>query len=183
MTTTSTHLPPERPDNATVTGWLEQEARRVRRALAELRAVGLDARTEEEDLGELASSSQHPADVASETFEREVDFGLIEDFERELAEVESAGGRVVAGTYGACERCGTLIASARLEAVPATRYCRPCAATVEVRNGWPVSAEPRRAVLVSDEFLADDDASVDDGEDDEDGSVEERAVNVVAIPL
>ena len=40
----------------------------------------LGERTEEEDVGEIASSSQHPADVASETYEREVDFGLVEDF-------------------------------------------------------------------------------------------------------
>src|SRR5690349_14987417 len=173
VSTTSTDLPPDHPDAATVTDWLEREARRLRRALAEVRADGLDAQTEEEDLGEVASSSQHPADVASETLEREVDLGLIEDFEWQLAELEDARRRVAAGTYGLCERCGTIIDAVRLEAVPATRFCRPCAVEVELRGGWRITSERRRAVLVSDEFLAHDDTTVDDGAD---VSVEEEAV-------
>lgn len=41
----------------------------------------------------------------------------------ELDEVEAALGRLDEGTYGLCETCGRPIASARLEAKPAARYC------------------------------------------------------------
>jgi len=41
----------------------------------------------------------------------------------ELDEVERALGKVEAGTYGRCERCGEPIAPARLEAVPTARFC------------------------------------------------------------
>ena len=41
----------------------------------------------------------------------------------ELDEVERALAKLDDGTYGACEVCGELIADARLEAMPATRFC------------------------------------------------------------
>ena len=41
----------------------------------------------------------------------------------ELAAVEAALGRLDAGRYGLCEVCGGEIAEARLEAMPAARYC------------------------------------------------------------
>jgi len=44
-----------------------------------------------------------------------------------LNDVERALAKMDEGTYGACERCGTEIAEARLEAMPATRWCIGCA--------------------------------------------------------
>ncbi|HLT16775.1 MAG TPA: TraR/DksA C4-type zinc finger protein [Acidimicrobiales bacterium] len=41
----------------------------------------------------------------------------------ELEEVERALAKLDDGTYGTCETCGQPIAPARLEAMPATRYC------------------------------------------------------------
>lgn len=41
----------------------------------------------------------------------------------ELMEVRDALKRIDAGTYGICEVCGREIDSARLDAVPETRYC------------------------------------------------------------
>jgi RNA polymerase-binding protein DksA len=40
-----------------------------------------------------------------------------------LSEVELALARLDDGTYGTCEVCGNEISEARLEAMPATRYC------------------------------------------------------------
>lgn len=44
-----------------------------------------------------------------------------------LGEVERALRKLDEGGFGACERCGEPIAEARLEAMPATRYCIDCA--------------------------------------------------------
>jgi RNA polymerase-binding transcription factor DksA len=41
----------------------------------------------------------------------------------QLREVERALRKFDDGTYGKCETCGEEIAEARLEAMPATRYC------------------------------------------------------------
>ena len=51
-----------------------------------------------------------------------------------------------AGTYGTCEACGEAIAAARLEAMPATRYCiNPRRLAAGLR--WPRRRAPRQAVL------------------------------------
>ena len=41
----------------------------------------------------------------------------------QLADVEAALAKLDDGTYGTCEACGNLIADARLEAMPHTRFC------------------------------------------------------------
>ena len=43
--------------------------------------------------------------------------------QEQLDDVEHALSRLDAGTYGTCEQCGEPIAAARLEAMPATRFC------------------------------------------------------------
>ena len=125
---------------------LDVERRRLDRVVAELGAYGLDMRTQEEDLGEIASASQHQADVASETFEREVELGLIDEFRATLGEVAAAELRVADGTHGTCERCGGAVGAERLVAVPATRWCLPCAEAVDARNArWRMPGPRRRA--------------------------------------
>ena len=73
--------------------------------------------------GELSTLDQHPADLGTETFEREKDTALLATLEREISEIDAALERIEAGTYGKCERCGGDIGSERLEAVPVTRFC------------------------------------------------------------
>lgn len=67
------------------------------------------------------------ADSGQVTAERgEVD-ALAGSLQENLTEVEDALAKIEAGTYGTCDDCGNLIASARLEAVPAARFCIDCA--------------------------------------------------------
>lgn len=42
-------------------------------------------------------------------------------------EIDAALERMAAGTYGRCEDCGQPVPLARLQALPATRYCMECA--------------------------------------------------------
>ena len=46
-----------------------------------------------------------------------------------LQEIEDALRKFDDGTYGTCVSCGKPIAEARLEAMPAARYCITCAST------------------------------------------------------
>ena len=48
---------------------------------------------------------------------------LVGQLEETLAEVERALAKLDEGAYGKCEACGQAIGEARLEAMPATRYC------------------------------------------------------------
>lgn len=96
---------------------LKAEQHRVEELVHEIRAeLGVP-----EDASELADYDQHPADAASETFERERDLGILEDLEAELAEIEAALARIDDGTYGIDEVTGEPIDPARLEAFPAAR--------------------------------------------------------------
>jgi RNA polymerase-binding protein DksA len=77
--------------------------------------------------------SEHPADVASETFEREKDLALGENVEHLLAKVKEALAKIELGTYGICDACGKPIKRARLEAIPFATLCVECQGKMEFR--------------------------------------------------
>jgi DnaK suppressor protein len=87
--------------------------------------------------GELSSFDQHPGDSGTETFEMEKNVSLMEQVDDELAEVEAAVQRLERGTYGTCQACGRPIGDARLEAMPATRFCVEDQAKAERQAGYP----------------------------------------------
>jgi RNA polymerase-binding transcription factor DksA len=62
--------------------------------------------------------------VAAEKGEHRV---LANSIQEALADVDRAIQKLDEGTYGRCESCGADISEARLEAMPATRYCIECA--------------------------------------------------------
>lgn len=55
----------------------------------------------------------------------------------EIAEIDAALRRLAEDTYGTCEGCGEPIAEARLQALPATRFCMACARTQEAHGLRP----------------------------------------------
>jgi RNA polymerase-binding transcription factor DksA len=70
----------------------------------------------------LSSADQHPADNASQTFERAKAGAIDDDLESRIASIDSALGRIEAGEYGICEVCGREIEDARLSARPDARF-------------------------------------------------------------
>jgi RNA polymerase-binding transcription factor DksA len=80
---------------------------------------------------ELSTIDQHPAELGTETFERELELTTLTIVEGELKEIDDALRRLDQGTYGICEECGKPIDEARLEAVPWARYCVVDQARVE----------------------------------------------------
>ncbi len=75
---------------------------------------------------ELTVIDNHPADIASENYERAKDLSLHEKNQLMLSRVEEALKRIDAGNYGRCESCGREIPGDRLEAVPYAEYCIEC---------------------------------------------------------
>jgi RNA polymerase-binding transcription factor DksA len=102
---------------------LDEERGRLERMRAGFDAEHLHDESEAESSGELSRLDQHAAEVASDTFEREKDFSILEQVEAELVDVERALRRLDDGTYGTCEACGAAIGEERLLAVPAARFC------------------------------------------------------------
>jgi DnaK suppressor protein len=90
---------------------------------ATLENLETDLEAQKESLSELSSYDQHPGDIGTETFEREKDLSIAESVRASLSDVEDALQRLEDGTYGTCEVCGEPIGDARLEALPAARFC------------------------------------------------------------
>lgn len=91
---------------------LEEEAEALRAKVHEL-----DAKEDDLSYDEGFADS---AQVAAERGENRV---LYDQLRRELDDIEHALARMDEGTYGTCEVCGADIAVARLEMLPATRFC------------------------------------------------------------
>jgi RNA polymerase-binding transcription factor DksA len=98
--------------HAVLRGELEAERSRVR---AELEGLG------------HADFDEGFADSGQVTAERGEVEALSGKLAKHLADVDDALAKLDAGTYGACESCGTTIPEARLEAMPSARLCIDCA--------------------------------------------------------
>ena len=99
----------------------------LRAALEEERAELVDQLSELGVGGEQIAFDENFADsgqVAAEQGETRV---LVNQLQDSLSEVQRALAKMDGGTYGRCERCGADIGEARLEAMPATRWCIGCA--------------------------------------------------------
>ncbi len=80
---------------------------------------------------ELSSYEDHPADLASETFEREKDLAIGESVQHMLHKVINALEKLDRGTYGRCDACAKPIKKARLRALPFATLCLECQARLE----------------------------------------------------
>ena len=99
---------------------LESERDRLRGAIE---AVN-HARSLTEETGDLSvGQDDHIADIASDTYMRELDGGLEENAEHLLVKIEAALQRLDEGTYGKCVACGRPIDEERLRAVPYAKLC------------------------------------------------------------
>lgn len=98
--------------DATARAVLDAERDSLRRQLADL-GEGGDGMSFDEG---FADSSQ----VAAEQGEVRA---LVANLRSLLDDVERALQKLDDGTYGLCEECGEPISPARLEAMPATRFC------------------------------------------------------------
>ena len=102
---------------------LEDEKARLEHALGFLARDNAGSLADE--LGEVIDSSvdNHLGDVASATFDRELEDGLGEGAQQTLDDVKAALQRIEDGTFGTCSVCGKKIPVERLEAVPWTTLC------------------------------------------------------------
>ena len=120
--------PRVKPLSAELLKFREQLVAELARLEAELDEIERrTARMDEFDrASELSSYEDHPADLASKTFEREKDLAIGESVEHLLHKVISAIEKVDRGTYGMCDACGRPIKKARLKALPFATLCLEC---------------------------------------------------------
>jgi YteA family regulatory protein len=99
---------------------------------------GLTREHPHESVGELSSYDNHPADEATELYEREKDVALNEHYNSQLDSINRALAAMDNGSYGKCEVCGKEILFERLEALPNTTYCKEHSPDQVVSHDRPV---------------------------------------------
>lgn len=80
----------------------------------------------EDELGEISgggAGDNHLADMATVTYDRELDQGLEEGVQQTVEQIDAALARIKDGTFGVCEVCGKPIAPERLQAIPWALRC------------------------------------------------------------
>ena len=83
---------------------------------------------------ELADyDDHHPADAASETYERTMDHAIDENYKEMIEQIDDALRKIDDETYGLCDRCGEPINRERLKAIPYATLCIECQQTIETR--------------------------------------------------
>lgn len=104
---------------ADVRALLEQERAELTEQLAELGFA---------DGGKGLNYDSNFADSSQVTAERGEAEALATTLKETLVEVEHALSKLDSSEFGKCEKCGKEISPARLEAMPASRFCIECAA-------------------------------------------------------
>lgn len=79
-----------------------------------------------EDLMELSSYDNHPADTASELFEREKMYALEKHNAGYLQSIQDSLKKIEDKSYGVCDFCGKEIEFQRLDAQPTAKLCIDC---------------------------------------------------------
>ncbi|GKU84788.1 hypothetical protein NCCP28_41840 [Niallia sp. NCCP-28] len=101
----------------------------------------VDEDNQRESVGELSSYDNHPADMATELYEREKDYALEEHDQSELNKINNALQAIEKGTYGVCRVSGQDIPYERLEAVPTALTLKEYSPEQSVAQDRPVEEE------------------------------------------
>jgi RNA polymerase-binding protein DksA len=105
--------------------------------LDERERLELEHRVQTEDLAEgreeLANYDNHPADTASDTYERTKEYAFDENYREIVDRIDEALRKINDGTYGECDRCGVVIKQERLRAIPYATLCIDCQEALERR--------------------------------------------------
>lgn len=146
---------------------LRREKAELEEELAGTASLGL-RESLTDSVKELSAYDNHPADLGSETFEREKDFGLFDAKRLNLMQINDALSRMEEGKYGVCSICGRSIDLERLEVVPQTVTCLDCQKKLEIdgigKGNRPIE-ERVLAYPFGRTFLDDTDNVGIDGED------------------
>lgn len=112
---------------------LVQQRQQLESEIAHLESGGIRGDTfQTDEMTDIVD--QHPADAATEIFEREKNLTLVRTLQESLQTVNEALHKFDTGTYGLCEECGEPIPENRLRALPAATHCIACQAKLEQRS-------------------------------------------------
>lgn len=104
--------------------------------LHQIRDISKDTlmKSQKDMSGDISGYSIHMADVASDSYERDFNLGLVTSETKIVIDIDAALKRIEEKTYGVCPSCEKPITKVRLQAIPYTRYCKKCKEKVEKEN-------------------------------------------------
>ena len=102
---------------------------------AEIKSIARDAATSPRDAsGDLSAYTVHMADMASDTYERELSMNIVSSEQELLYQIDDALKRLDDGSFGVCQTCNQPIAMSRLKAVPYASLCIECQRSKEQKH-------------------------------------------------
>ena len=101
----------------------------------EIKSIARDASTSpREASGDLSAYTIHMADMAADTYERELSMNIVSSEQEILYQIDDALKRLDDDSYGVCQQCNQPIAMSRLKAVPYASLCISCQRTKEQKT-------------------------------------------------
>ena len=76
--------------------------------------------------GDLSAYTVHMADMAADTYERELSMNIVSSEQEILYQIDDALKRLDDGSFGTCQQCNQPILMSRLKAVPYASLCISC---------------------------------------------------------
>lgn len=104
---------------------LMEELERAEAILESRKESGFEGSLKD-SIEELSVYDNHPADIASELYEQQKDFALVNHENERVADIKEALRKIDNKTYGICDFCGKEIQFERLEAYPTAKLCIKC---------------------------------------------------------
>ena len=83
-------------------------------------------KSQKESSGDLSGYSFHMADMASDSYDRELSLNIAGEEQEIVYEIDEALKRLEEGKFGKCIACDKKIPQKRLNAVPYAKYCIQC---------------------------------------------------------
>ena len=88
-------------------------------------------KSQKEASGDLSGYSFHMADMASDSYDRELSLNIASGEQEIIYEIDEALKRIDEGKYGRCMSCSKKIPVRRLKAVPYAKHCIQCQSNEE----------------------------------------------------
>jgi len=102
---------------------------------SEIKAIAQEtSKSPREASGDLSAYTVHMADMAADTYERELSMNIVSSEQELLYQIDDALKRLDDGSYGVCQQCNQPIAMSRLKAVPYASMCIQCQRAKEQKN-------------------------------------------------
>ena len=101
----------------------------------EIKSIAHDtAKSPRDASGDLSAYTVHMADMAADSYEREVSMNIVSSEQEVLYQIDDALKRMEEGAFGICGQCNKPITMSRLKAVPYASLCILCQRAKEQKS-------------------------------------------------